>query len=119
MAEDYSTSYSMDAVREAFNGQEAAKRKSMNASSMPYTESWPYRYIKEVWTDFVLVCDESGSKYNGLVKVPYTVDSKGQVDFGAEIPVRAEYVEMSGSPLWVSPHGPAVLKLSARLEKNV
>lgn len=114
--EDYSSSYSMDAVREAYNSQEGAKRKALRSAS-PYVEvPYSYRYVKEVWTDFVVVCDESGTKYGGLLKVPYTVDSKGTVSFGAEVAIRTEYVEMSGEPLWSNPHGPAVMRLSARLE---
>jgi hypothetical protein len=106
----------MDAVREAFNSQESAQRKAMR-SAAPYVDvPYSYRYVKEVWSDFLLVCDESGGKYSGLVKIPYTVNSKGEISFGKEVQVRAEYVEMAGKPLWSNPHGPAVMRLSNRLE---
>ena len=117
--EDYSKSYSMDAVREAFQVQENQKRKDFRATNgYGVGVDYPYRYVKEVWTDFVLVCDETGSYRNGLVKIPYTVDDKGNVTFDKEVAVRAEYVEMSATRLWIDPHGPQVHRLARLLEES-
>lgn len=107
--EDYSKSWNLDSIRTAFARSEKARR----STGLDYA----YRYVKEVWTDFILVCDESYSvsESSNLVKVPYTVSSDGTVSFGSEIPVKVEYVEASGQLLWSSPHGPAVMRLSGRL----
>ena len=53
-----------------------------------------YSYVREMWSDFMIVSDESttGTK---TYKVPYTVDDKGIATFGDKTEVKQTYVELS------------------------
>lgn len=61
-----------------------------------------YRYIREMWSDYLIVALEDINSANlKFVKVPYTVDSDGKATFGQEVEVKQSYVELSNleSPL--------------------
>ena len=92
-------SYNLDAIRGAWSAQYDAARKAARAAAAttadPYPEI-PYAYVKEVWTDFVVVCvDGPGPKSERLAKVPYEVGDDGVVTFGTPTAVRQTYVELS------------------------
>lgn len=61
----------------------------------------PYAYIREMWTDFLIVEEESNNDSKSY-KVPYTVDDKGTATFGDRIEVRQTYVELSHPDLQTS-----------------
>lgn len=77
------SSYNIDDIRKQYQGQ--------------YKSTSEYRYIREMWSDYLIVCVENreGTEMN-FVKVPYSVDSKtGQALFGQEVAVQQSFVEMS------------------------
>jgi hypothetical protein len=101
------SSYSMDRIREAFNSKERARRDLIDQanaalraatgtiSSYPTTIDNDYRYVREVWTDFLIV--EDGKSPQGFIKVPYTVSDDGVISWGTETPAMQEYVDVSAS----------------------
>lgn len=105
------SSYSMDRVREAFNAKERERRELIDAANdalraatgntmTSYKTLAPvpcdYRYVREVWTDFLIVENDSG-KTTALLKVPYTVTDDGTVSWGQESPVVQEYVDVAAT----------------------
>ena len=93
-------SYSMDRVREAFSAKERTKRElieranSLMRDQDEAMEPIPceYRYVREVWSDFLIV--EDGKSPQGFVKVPYTVAADGTITWGAETPVMQTYTDV-------------------------
>lgn len=97
-------SFKTDIVRMAWDAQERKRRRiwdeangtsDKNYGDTEVKESfYPYRWIKELWTDFILVETESGEK-PVTVKVKYSVNPITQeVTFGEEVEVRQVYIEM-------------------------
>lgn len=120
-------SFNVDNVRNAWETQQRAVRKAARETRLALGESWQavdddtvemYSYVKEIWSDFVIVDGENQRKTNRFWKIPYTVNDKGDVAFGKRQAVKQEYVALSaGSPLWENPEGPAVSQLKLRLKK--
>lgn len=79
----------MDAVRNAWNEQDRARRQMKD----PRSETIDYSYVREVWTDFIIV--EREGPNSQCVKVPYEVGQDGSVEFAEQTPVRIKYVELS------------------------
>lgn len=86
-------SYNTELVRIAWNF-ENEKARLFNEPSL---EDSPYSYIKELWSDHIIV--ETESRPYGLFKVPYEVSEDGEVSFGERIPVKSVYVEVDNFPL--------------------
>lgn len=98
-------SYKTDIVRMAWEGVERVRRRQWEADNPRpddrYSDStevresyYPYRWIKELWTDFILV-EEEGAPHARIVKVPFTVNPiTHDVTFGAEVEVRQLWIEM-------------------------
>ena len=89
--------------------------ESYDVPSMP-----PYCYIKELWTDFLIVDTEGQQRGDNLSKVPYTVGDDGDVSFGSPTSVKVEYVPLSADTaelLWRNPNGRATDKLTTLLKK--
>lgn len=98
-------SFKTDIVRMAWDAQERIRRHAWEEENRPSksydgrleTEPgsyYPYRWIKELWTDFILVETESNGQPE-LVKIKYSVNPLTQdVTFGDEVEVRQVYVEM-------------------------
>lgn len=73
-------SFNTELVRQAWNAQESAKRRTNRGTRTDY----PYTWIRELWTDYIIVEIEDGAKY---VKVPYEVNGTDVV-FGEPTPVK-------------------------------
>lgn len=92
-------SFNLDNVRRAFEEKDRAGRTSGMDSAYP-SASAPYRWVREVWTDHLIVETEGSGKGQTFAKVPFTVKADGSFEFGDEVPVRQEYVELAaGSEL--------------------
>lgn len=97
-------SYRTDIVRMAWDASERARRdawaKDRPVQTYAATEGttsdsdyYPYRWIKELWTDFILV--ETEEAKTKLSKFPFVVNPITQeVIFGDEVEVRQVYIEM-------------------------
>lgn len=95
------SSFNTEMVRVAWNTRERALREAAFEKKNTYGDSsepvardyYPYTYIKELWTDHILieVEDKDGMK---LANVPYTVADNGDVEFGEAKAVEIRYVEM-------------------------
>lgn len=107
-------SINLDEVRRAFNNHDQARRDAARKkrgetmdpySTEPVPEMPPYRYIREMWSDFLIVESEGRKRGGSLHKVPFEVGEKGSIKFGPEKAVKIEYVELSASAelLWQSP----------------
>lgn len=112
--------YNVDSVRDAWNAQQDQQRQAVRAQRMASMSDDevppmpPYSYVKELWTDHLIVNTESGRRGDALSSVAYTVDDNGNVNFGASVPVKVEYVPLSNDSstlLWTNPHGRAVSKV--------
>lgn len=100
-------SFKTDIVRLAWDAQERIRRNAWEAEHPREfrsagdaekvdvsTNYYPYRWIKELWTDFIVVETESKGQPE-LVKIKYTVNPITQdVTFGEEVEVRQVYIEM-------------------------
>lgn len=82
-------SYNVDDVRRQY-------RESYPSSDT----TGPYRWIREMWSDHLIVnVEDSATEATRYVKVPYSVDKDGKVTFGAEVEVKQTYVALSHSDL--------------------
>lgn len=90
-------SYSMEMVSRAWRAKEHALHEAeekakggmmSDSMSMESPSIGEYRYISEVWSDYVIVSCEDGQ----YLKIPYTVTS-GMVDFGEPVNVEQQWVE--------------------------
>lgn len=79
-------SFNLDMVRRAYS----QTQESMSSGKSNYS----YKYVREVWSDFVIVEDEGIHGGDKLTKVPYTVASDGSVVFEEPVPVVQKYVEV-------------------------
>lgn len=88
----YGGSYNTDTVRSAWDAQERVRRqayektnRSSSDMAVPASEMYPYRWVREVWSDFIIIEDESpeGRCYH---KIPYYVEH-GEVEFGEGVEV--------------------------------
>lgn len=91
------TSYNLDKVRGAWDAIERDRRKAERAGRTYGDGSeidYNYRYVREVWSDFLLISNESSKKAD-YVKVPYSVNAlTGDITFGDEVAVKQIYVEV-------------------------
>lgn len=79
------SSYNIDDIRRQYK----EKYPASNTSG-------PYRWIREMWSDYLIVNVESGLDESfKYVKVPYTVDKSGVATFGEEVEVKQAYVALS------------------------
>lgn len=121
-------SFNVESVRTAWESQQRALRKAMRDARLAAGETWQavdddsvemYSYVKEVWSDYIIVDAENFRKTNQFWKVPFTVDEKSQtVSFGTRQIVKQEYVPLSADEvLWENPEGPAVNRLKLLVEE--
>lgn len=94
------TSYNTEVVRTAWDGIQRDKRLAWAAahpnnsnSDMAPASDYPYTWIRELWTDFIIVSaeDREGVKY---IKVPYTVNDDYEVAFGEPVPIEQQWIEV-------------------------
>ncbi len=88
-------SFNTDNVRRAWEGLQSSKRRS---SGSP--ESYSYSWIRELWTDHIIVENEgkTGVKYE---KVPYVVEG-GDVIFGDGVQVEQAWRESEDTAVRLS-----------------
>jgi hypothetical protein len=85
------TSFNTDLVRTAYNQVQNDMRKAARAEGDGGdTMSYPYTYIRELWTDHILVEIENKGGQS-LASVPYEVKD-GEVTFGEAQKVEIKYV---------------------------
>ena len=81
-------SFNTAKVRTAYEGIQAAERRARGAKE-PYAYSW----IRELWTDHIIVENESeGSRGTTYQKIPYVVEN-GEVLFGDPVQVEQAWKE--------------------------
>jgi hypothetical protein len=83
------SSYNIDDIRRQY-------RENYPASN----NSGPYRWIREMWSDYLIVNveDSNGAGISAkekFVKVPYSVDKDGKATFGEEVAVKQQFVPLS------------------------
>jgi hypothetical protein len=97
-----SASYNVDSVRQAWqksgldgNGSRPLDPDNDGDDDGPPMRSWNRPWIKEMWSDFLIVeCDDGD-----LFKVPFEVDDNGVVDFDDPTPVKTQYVAIGGDAM--------------------
>lgn len=92
-------SFNTDMIRKAYNDVQTSMRraardqaKAEGRSNFEYEDNVPYTYIRELWTDHVIV-EVEGNGQSGLAKIPYSV-SGSTVSFGVPVEVKQAYVEV-------------------------
>lgn len=91
------TSFNLDAVSSAYQNYYNAKRvawsksHSINSYLEDYTNPYPYRYVKEVWSNYLIVKGDGGRDAS-LYKIPFTADKNGSFTFEDEVAVKQAYV---------------------------
>lgn len=97
----YIPSYNMDVVRRAWDAQERERRHEYEEEypsgrdiAAPSSALYPYRWIKEVWSDYIIVeCETEESPT--LLKIPFRVNPlSSKVTFGEGQKVAQVYVEI-------------------------
>lgn len=92
-------SFNTDLVRRAWDTQEEAKRRAAEVASRVSiegtmaTDNGGYRWIKELWTDYIIVEQNDATKPL-YAKIPYSV-AGSTVTFGEEERVAQVWVELS------------------------
>lgn len=84
----FANSYNIDDVRKQYRDQ--------------YSSSGSYVYVREMWSDHMIVAEESDSLADGnarIYKVDYSVDKDGVVSFGDRVEMKMAYVPLSHSDL--------------------
>lgn len=98
-----SKSFNVDIVRSAWDAKMREARKAWRTANPngSYDDGPPYTYIKEQWTDYLVVrCGETGmASEPKLYKVPYTVDAKSGVTFSDPIEVQTAYIAVKPADL--------------------
>lgn len=88
------TSYNVDIVRRAFESREREARKAWREANPrgDYFDEGPgHLYVREQWTDFLIVERGYGSEAT-MYRVGYTVDANHDVSFSDPVEVKTEYV---------------------------
>lgn len=96
------TSYNVDSVRQAWqkNGLDGNAARPLDPDGDgdddgPAVPSWNRPWIKEMWSDFLIVeCDDGD-----LFKISFDVDDNGVVDFDDPIPVKTQYVAINSDDM--------------------
>lgn len=93
-------SFNMDMIRKAYNQMQQQMRETYRQQAVAegkrpeYSDDVPYSYIREMWTDYVIVeIEDTKGSNQVLAKVPYEV-SGSTVTFGVPVEVKQEYVEV-------------------------
>lgn len=88
--------FNVDMIRKAFDQATSQARRDWRAANpnSSYDDGPPYWYIKEQWTNYLIVQNESAGYGSSaeLYKVPYSVDAQLDVTFADPVQVKTEYV---------------------------
>lgn len=91
----YTGSYNTDIVRRAWNAKvERERNQASKATRGTHEVSSPYSYVRELWSDHILVEIESMGTPTKVYKVPYAVDGS-VVNFGEMVEVEQVWQEVS------------------------
>lgn len=93
-------SYNTDMVRRAWDAIERSRRASYESANprssdlaAPASEMYPYRWVREIWSDYIIVENESRDVDMQFLKFPYTV-SGGDITFGEPTEVKQVWQEV-------------------------
>lgn len=88
------TEFNTEIVRRAFDKRTDAVREQWRKAnpSGDYRDQPAYYWIRELWTNFILVESDSADDERKMFKVPYTVNEDLSVTFEDPVEVRTEYV---------------------------
>jgi len=87
-----SVSYSMDSIRAQFTQKVTDARRARRSVTPDYaSDPWDYLYVKEVWTDYLIVTGDYGDS-SKKYRVDYTVDKNGNATFSDPVEVMTKYV---------------------------
>jgi len=99
------TEFNVDNVRSAFEERQRTVRRAWFKANPngKYDEAPELMYVREQWTTYIIASAGYGTK-GLLYKIPYTVDTSGDVTFAEATQVKTEYVvvddaDMPGSEL--------------------
>lgn len=91
-------SFNTEMVRRSWDAQQRADREAYRLANPGTSRDYdavPYTWIRELWTDFIVI--ESESKLSpAFLKIPYTVDDKGVVTFGEPEEVKLVWKDAQG-----------------------
>lgn len=92
--------YNTDIVRSAWDVRQREARKAWRAKNPTggYDEYPDYGYVRELWTNFVIVASGYGDGRK-MFKVPYAVDDKLNVTFSDPAEVKTQYVVVANEDL--------------------
>lgn len=120
------TSFNLETVRGAWSEKQRAERAAWRAARLMEdgayatpSESYPYSWCKEVWSDFIIVENEGRGK-GTFQKIPFTVGADQVVTFGTPKAVKQEYVALSAGGaelLWQESAVDSLIALSAKGKK--
>jgi hypothetical protein len=91
-------SYNTDMVRRAWDARERMRRAAhevehpRSGNTAPESEMYPYRWVREVWSDYIIVENE-GSTDLEYLKFPYVYDD-GEIIFGEPTEVKQVWEEV-------------------------
>lgn len=93
--------YNVDIVRSAWEARNREARKAWRAANPnnAYDDGPGYTYIKEQWTNYLIVQSGYSGETRTMYKVPYTVDDKLDITFGEPAEVKTEYVTVKTGDL--------------------
>lgn len=94
------SSFNTEVVRRSWDVRVRAARDAARAANPGTTRDAydlvPYSWIRELWTDFIVV-EQEASGAPTFLKIPYTVSATNGVVFGAEQPVELAWKDSKGS----------------------
>ncbi len=100
-----SESYNTDMVRRSWDAQERARREEYqqanpgsNNINAPASAMYPYRWIREVWSDYIIVESDEGDGDCDYLKIPYTYED-GEIKFGTPVEVEQIWQEVPNDDL--------------------
>jgi len=93
------TDFNVDKVKAAFDNHTRSARNAWRAAnpSSNYEDGPPYFYVREQWTNYLIVSTDGYRSDGRLFKVGYTVDAKQNVTFEEPVEVTTKYVVVQSS----------------------
>ena len=92
------SSFNTEVVRRTWDAYQRAAREAYRLANPGTNQDYdavPYTWIRELWTDFIII-ESEGARAPGYLKVPYTVDSNNVVTFGEPETVEMVWKDSNG-----------------------
>ena len=92
------SSFNTEVVRRTWDAYQRAAREAYQLANPGTNRDYdavPYTWIRELWTDFIII-ESEGARAPGYLKVPYTVDSNNVVTFGEPETVEMVWKDSNG-----------------------